>query len=44
MNSSEELYLKNYTSYGIWEDNEEEEWEDDPMALADARWEALNDR
>lgn len=43
MNSTEETYLRNCTLYGIWEEDEEE-YEDDPMALAEAKWEACNGR
>lgn len=43
MNSAEECYLRSYTLYGIWEDDDDAEEEYDPGAEADARREAYYD-
>lgn len=45
MNNAEECYLKNYTSYGIYEDDDIADYDDyDEMAAAEMKWEMANGR
>lgn len=44
MNEAEECYLKSSTLYGLWESDDEDYAEYDPMEAAESRWELQNGR